>query len=247
VDTLNANFATIRLSPLIILAIVSFVGCQANIPELNELEIRSASTIQKSLGLYEALNPNSQITNLPQIFAATMDFDRWHRRHPALLQHEFRRFGDKAGFTNSFYEKYILVPPGFTNRAVHGKAIFMNALPYPDYEGKLIRIVIWRAAAEDYRISWVPEPEIQQVFRTAGVAIPRAGPMPQPPAPPGNPALQRSARLRVVSFIENLAYHYDRGKALWFSLVIVVMLLVIGLLFIFLRSSSRPRPSRTRE
>ena len=61
----------------------------------------------------------------------------WHDR--------FRRFGKRAGFKNSIYEKYIFFPPGMRSKGLPGEVVMMNAMPYPGPEGELRRTIVFLA------------------------------------------------------------------------------------------------------
>src|SRR5829696_3762387 len=178
----------LRWQPTVFVGLAGLVvmsGCGRRVAKLNELEQNAAAAIERGLMYYEGLYPGVAITNLPQVFEGATRLDQWHILHPARLDLDFQKFGKDAGFTNSFYEKYVRVPPGITNRAFPKEAVFMNALPVPDYEGGFGRYVIWREGPQDYRNNWAPESQIQEAFKRAGIPIPRPTPMPKPPRPGG--------------------------------------------------------------
>jgi hypothetical protein len=183
------------------------------------------------------------ITNVPQVLDGTMDLSRWHIMHPARLESDFRKFGQHAGFTNSFYEKYVRVPPGVTNRAFPQEAIFMNAYPVPDYDGGYGRYVIWREGPQDYRNNWAPESQIQEAFKRAGVPIPQVTPMPKPPRPEGSPYPDHSLGTRAVLFFKDLSGDYGPGRALWFPFMLVCLgfplVIAVVLCVWFIRRSRR--------
>ena len=191
-------------------------SCDRKTQELRELEAEAAGAIYRALDRYEALNPTTEVTNLPQVFNVTQ-LRRWHVLHPALFDQEFRKFGQYAGFTNSFYEKYVRVPATVTNRAFPSEARFMNAQPVPDYEGRFGRYVIWREGPQYHRSSWVPEDQIQEAFRRAGLAVPKPTPMPKPPVPEGRPySAPLSARVRL--FFRDLVGPAFADELMWICL-----------------------------
>jgi hypothetical protein len=197
---------------LFLVTAIAVSGCGRKVAKLNELEGSAAGTIQKFLDLYEAQNPGITITNLPQVFSTTMELGRWHRSHPAFFELEFKKFGNYAGFTNSFYERYVRVPPFVTNRAFPKEPIFMNAQPFPDYHGHWGRMVVWREAPQYHRNNFVPEEQIQEAFRRAGVVIPKPTPMPKPPVPGDAPYPQHSLFTRTRLFFRDLAADYGPGR-----------------------------------
>jgi hypothetical protein len=193
-------------------AFISLLGCDRKTQELRELEGNAAAAIYRALDRYEASNPTMEVTNLPQVFNAVTELSRWHILHPAFFDLEFRKFGQHAGFTNSFYEKYVRVPATVTNRAFPDGAIFMNAQPVPDYDGGFGRYVIWREGPQYHRSSWVPEDQIQEAFRHAGVSIPKPIQMPKPPVPVGDPYPQHSLFTRTRLFFRDIAADYGPNR-----------------------------------
>jgi hypothetical protein len=197
-------------------------GCGRKIQKLHELEGNAAAAIYRALDRYEALNPTTDVTNLPQVFNAASDLSRWHILHPAFFDLEFRKFGKSAGFTNSFYEKYVRVPPFVTNRAFPRDPIFMNAQPVPDYNDGYGRYVVWREGLQYHRNTWVPEDQIQEAFRRAGVPVPQPTPMPKPPVPEGRPYSQPPLSARIRWFFRDLVGDRFADTLMWIFLGIPV-------------------------
>jgi hypothetical protein len=217
-------------------------GCGRKMAKLHEAENTAAGAIQRSLVLYEGLYAGVTITNLHQVFDGATRLDQWHIMHPARLETDFRKFGKYAGFTNSFYEKYVRVPSGVSNRAFPKDAMFMNAQPVPDYDGGYGRFVIWREGPQDYRNNWAPESQIQEAFQRAGVPIPQVTPMPKPPRPGGSPYPDHSLGTRTVLFFKDLSGDYGPGRALWFPFMLIclgVPLIISVVLFVWIFRRSR--------
>jgi hypothetical protein len=219
-------------------------GCGRKIAKLNELEGNAAGAIQKFLDLYEAENRGVQITNLQQVFIGAAELNRWHQKHPAFFQMQFNKFGKYAGFTNSFYEKYVRVPSGVTNPAFPTEPIFMNAQAFPNHDGRYGRMIIWRENPQYHRNNWVPEEQIQEAFKRAAIAIPQPTPMPKPPTPAGSPYPQHSLATRIELFFTELSGDYGPGRALWFPFMLICLgvPVVIGILItVWFARRSRPK------
>jgi hypothetical protein len=228
---------------VVAMAITLLVGCGRKISKLHTLESTAAGAIAHALISYEGFYPGVGITNLPQAFEATR-LNGWHIQHPARLELDFRKFGKYAGFTNSFYEKYVPVPPGVTNRAFPKEAMFMNAQLVPGHDGRYGRYVIWREGPQDYRNNWVPESQIQEAFKRAGVPIPQPTPMPKPPRPEGSPYPDHSLGTRLELFFKEISGDYGPGRALWFPFMLICLgipLVVATVIVVWFVRRSRPK------
>jgi hypothetical protein len=144
-----------------------------------ELEGHAAKDITKVLSVYDSL-ARPPVTNLAQVFAS-LEID-----YPYFWHERFVPFGKQAGFSNSFFEKYVVLPRGITNRWVHGEIFMMNAKPFGDHQGALERGVFSKV---DRQYAWqvVPEDEIQAMLRETGISEPTPQPMPSPPPKPKHP------------------------------------------------------------
>lgn len=218
-------------APFIILVVILMgVGCARRERERqNELEGFTAARLQQFLALRENHSPVETITNVVQIFEM-MDLSQPHRAHPHTLQKRFREFGPNAGFKNSIYEKYVVVRMGITDRGIKGEMIFMSAEPFPDLDGRPIRMVIWRAGAEDYRHKELDEDEVHRIFSTANIPIPRPPAMPAPGPPPGDYELSYPPTTRVRLFFQEFAQILGLEKMLWFPLMLLCAIAVVGTL-----------------
>jgi hypothetical protein len=185
-----------------ILLLLAFAGCGFRASELSDLEASAAGTIAESFSAFESVHPGVPVTNISQIFTV-WDLSRWGRRHPALYEEQFRRFGKDAGFDRSFYEKYVFIPKGVANLTPEGEPILMNVRPFLDSRGVHGRYVIYRVGAHDYRPDWVQENRVQAAFRSSGLQIPSPTPGDPVPRPPGKPKLPRS-EYSIISIVNEI-------------------------------------------
>src|SRR5207247_4597811 len=122
---------------------------------------------------------------------------------------------------------YVFLPPGVTNRWVQGELIFMNAKPFPDSRGELTRMIISRVGRSysQFRYASYPEFQVQEIFKDAGIDIPKPPTTPEPPpARPGTLLPEVSFRDRAFTYIDALAM--DFGIKSW-----VLHAAVYGLMF----------------
>jgi hypothetical protein len=211
--------------------------------ELNELEEQVVGSMILPLTLYEAQFPNSRITNVAQIFAM-LDLSRSHRSHPYVFQERFRRFGERAGFTNSIYEKYVVVSAGITNHGFGGELLLMNAVPFRDVDRNLSRMVILRFASQDYRPQKITETDVQDIFQRNQLPIPIPAAMPAVGAPPGFVKSSYPPSTRIRMFFENLAYYYGPGRFFWLPMMLIcvgAVLFAVILLVVWFARRSRPK------
>jgi hypothetical protein len=242
-DPVTKNPSPKCLFPLVAIVLLVLSGCGRKMARLHELEANSAGAIERCLSRYEATHPGLNITNLPQVLNGAMVLNQWHSSHPAYFEMEFRKLGKYAGFTNSFYEKYIRVPPGVTNQAFPKDPIFMNAYPFPDFDGRYGRYVIWREHPQTFRATWARESQVQEAFQRAGVPIPKPSPMPKPPYPGPRPQQDYPLKTRTMIFFKELCRDNGLNPQFWFPVMLVCVggPLIIGItLFLwFWRSRHR--------
>jgi hypothetical protein len=176
-DALSADMSRSCLS-LLILAVVmaSFSGCAKREPQ-STLEHQTVIAIANMLMTYEFRHPSVHVTNLAQIYTGL------NKPYPHRWHHQFARYGKDAGFTNSFYGRYVFLPAGLTNRFVEGELVMMNAVPFPDSTGRLGRMVLSRVGGtyQQWRFRWFAEQDVQSLFAQLGTTIPK--PQVMPPAP----------------------------------------------------------------
>jgi hypothetical protein len=157
-----------------------------------EIEARTINGILRLLDDYSFEFPDTRVTNLAQIFAASgQDYPHgWHR---GLI-----KFGKHAGFTNSFYEKYVFFPPGMTNRWMEGELLLMNAQCYPGPGADLLRDVLSRSGNR-YSHRTLAETAIQRFLKESGIAEPK--PVPMAP-PPSEPLVDETSRKAAEALLE---------------------------------------------
>lgn len=232
-DTMKvaAQWIGCRLIPILLFALCA-TGCEKRERRRQiELEGLTAATIQKFLTLHEGTSAGEPITNVAQIFAM-MDLTSAHRVHPYVLQQRFREFGRNAGFKSSIYDKYVILPHGLTNRAIKGEMILMSAEPFPDLDGHPVRMVIWKAAKQDYRQTELLERRVQEIFSEANIPIPRAD-VSSPAVPPaGDYKLTYPFTTRVRMYFQSFAELLGLGKMFWFPLMLLcAVVLIAGMMF----------------
>lgn len=225
-----------------VLLSVLVTGCgRSELVALNELEQEAAGSLVLPLALYEAQFPDGRITNVAQVFGV-LDLSRSHRSHPFVFQERFRRFDSQAGFTNSIFEKYVVIPAGITNEQTGGELVLMSATPFPDFEKVLTRMVIVRAGKQDYRASKIADSQVQEIFRRSGIAIPKPIRMSAAEAPLGyeKPNYRLATRFRM--FFENVAYAYGPGRFFWLpTMLICIGVPILGATFFVIWFARRGR------
>lgn len=194
-----------RMARWFSLPLCVFVGSCSEQPDQALEEYNGASFLSKVIGFYERRFPDVPFTNLQQAFLAT------GTPYPDRYHHYFQTFGKDAGFKNSIYEKYVVVALRFTNHAVSGEIVLLNAQPFPNREGKYGRMIISKTPLVDtgWDFKWYPEEQVQQIFTEAGQSIPKAVPM---PPPSGLPPVQRPPlRVRVEEYFGDITRNWGLG------------------------------------
>jgi hypothetical protein len=138
-------------------------------------ESEAGARLVKLFWLYEDQFPTQPRTNLAGLF------DTVGTGYPSDLHERFRRFGRNAGFSNSFYEKYVFVPPGISNAVTGGEMILMSAASFPEEDGREVRVVIFRNGFgyDGWGQKWLPEEVVREIFATAKVEFPKPVPLPR--------------------------------------------------------------------
>jgi hypothetical protein len=193
------------------------------------------------LDLYSHEHPESRVTNLQQIFSAA------EQGYPHHFHRRFLAFGENAGFTNSFYEKYTFLPPGVTSRWTEGDILLMNARPYPGPYGGMARGVISKAD-KVYHQKQLEEERIQQLFREAGILEPKPDSMPPPPPPPPETEYKRplSSRVRgaVMDFLLLQGLSEQVAFVIWWILLSVPLIALVSIgLWMWRQRRSQDPPS----
>ena len=163
------------------------VGCIKKKPQ-SYWEKNAADFVRQCLNLYAIENPGVAKTNVAQIITNA------YHGYPSDLHREFLSYGKHAGFTNSFFEKYVFIPESVTNfiPGVGGKAVLMNSQPFPHDATNINRIVIHENPGDSgmyYSYKTVSEGKVQRLFEEAGVPIPEPPRFPTPPPIPPPPSV----------------------------------------------------------
>lgn len=176
-----------------LLSVLPFcAGCVKQKPQ-EYWERQAARTVIRYLHVFDGLNPGVAKTNVGQIIT---NID--NRPYPVDLHRELLRFGKNAGFTNSFFEKYVFVPPNLTNFWIRGgKPLLINSKPFPNSKDQMQRVIIYEyewQGERAYATAEMPEWAIQNAFKEVSITIPeppRFPPAPPIPPPPPVPFQQK--------------------------------------------------------
>jgi hypothetical protein len=184
------------------------------------------------LTLHEHL-ASERITNLAQLFVVAK------RDYPHEWHYRFQRFGKNAGFTNSFFEKYVFFPSGVTHPRLEGDFYFMNARPYPGPDGEMQRTIVFKAA-DGYRRVVLGEDYVQRILKEAGVTEPEPVAMPPPQLsafrPPSRPSIFVRLRNHFLGFAHGIGLRDPLTLVLWYAfLTVPFFLLLLAGLWLFRR------------
>jgi hypothetical protein len=188
--------------------------------------------------IYRAYNQQEPITNLMQVFTERGPY------YPHDLDAKFRAYGKHAGFTNSFYEKYIFFPPGLTNRHFKGELLFMNAKPYPAPHDEMQRQIVSWAAGQFYTRP-CSEKAVQQMFREMGIQEPKPEAMPPPPAPPPGFGKREPLTDRFWYWFITITSAWGVTQEAYWVLLFLMAAVPLLLLILLARWLSRRRPRST--
>ncbi len=218
-----------RLSPHIVwlLVLVLPTGCERKQRQF-EAEAQTIFSLIKMVESYQIDHLDVRITNFGQVFAGL------GKEYPHVWHAQFQAFGTHAGFTNSFFEKYVFLPTGITNRRIEGEILFMNARPYPGPDREMKRTLVAKEIDGFVRQSF-SENTIQKILSESGVIEPKPMPMPPPPAPPDRPPMPVSAKvsrffMRVADFV-GLSGHWLTLRNATFLTSLAAMLVMGGFLW----------------
>lgn len=206
-------------------------GCSKR-EEQYAVEQKTIFGISRLLKLY-ATNPGLPITNLQQVYYGL------GVPYPHESDKEFRRFGHYAGFTNSFFEKYVFFPQGVKHQLISGDLLFMNAVPYPGPDGKLQRMVVSRSHDIFYKKS-IAEESVQRILKDVDITEPKPVPMPPPPPVPLEEPKERDSlfvRVQIMFFGLLEGFGLSRGTAsvLWNLFLGLPVIALVVLCFRFAR------------
>jgi hypothetical protein len=204
-DQVNMRIPRPLLVPVVLLVLA---GCTPKRTQY-QAEGRTALDIITFLKVYELRHPEMRPTNLFQVFVGV------NKHYPHFLHDRFVPFGVQAGFTNSFYEKYVFPAPGVTNRLIKGEVLLLNAEPYRDGYGDLVREVISKTS-DGYQRNTLSERTVQELFKEASAKIPDPTPMPAPPTAPAADRYEDDAARRTSRFFVRLAEYLGLdGRTGW--------------------------------
>lgn len=211
-----------RFVSTIILALsFSLIGCETRWrQERITLESTAGERLVKLFWLHESLFPERPRTNLAELF------DTVGNGYPDELHESFRRLGRDAGFSNLFYERYVFVPPGMSNALVGGDVILIGVAPFPEENGQLVRVVIFRNGFgyEGWGQKWVREDILQGVFATAKVEFPKPAKL----SPQSNGVHNsRTLWARIRDESGDWARFIGMGRNRWWVLVLCCGLIVL--------------------
>ena len=92
----------------------------------------------------------------------------------ALWEEQFKEFGEQAGFANSIFEKYIILPSGVSFQIGPAKTdiVLMNAKPVLDERRLTNRWVINKSGTLVYQ-TLLSEDKVQAALQEAGITMPK--------------------------------------------------------------------------
>src|SRR5688572_23371842 len=94
---------------IMVLSLICVIsGCQVR--EQNQVavvEVNAIAHIQRDLKSYENNNPGVPVTNMLQLFLNTTN-SPWG--YPHKIEAQLRSVQQIPGFSNSIYERYVLIP-----------------------------------------------------------------------------------------------------------------------------------------
>jgi len=156
------------------------VSCNRG-PEQVFEESRSMRNVIDLLRLSTMSQSNELPTNLYQLYAQT------GRGYPYAWQKQFERFGDQAGFKNSFFEKYWFFPAGTTSQIARGEVVIMTSHSFAMPDGAFGRSLAIKK--DGGYLNWqLSEPLVQKMLKEEQV---KPYDLPSFPAPPPKSPEQR--------------------------------------------------------
>ena len=168
------------LQACVVVALVLTIGCEPK----QEQALAESAVAHELASMLKARDfaGAPRLTNFAQLFAEHHP-DRPF--YPYAWDKRFRRFGSNAGFSNSFYEKYVSLPAGNTPASIDGDLLLMSARPFPDLKGRSSRILVSRIGLdrERYRVYVLPETNVIKIFADSKIEVPKAAEFPAPPPP----------------------------------------------------------------
>lgn len=200
----------------------------ARLSSQETMEGQTISTVNRWVRMYLLDQPGATITNLEQVYTGLP------QRYPHTLHEAFGRYGKHAGFSNSFFEKYVFFPPGTTSALAGGEVVFMNAQPFPlNSEKGIGRYVVLKDAS--VRMRSLNEKTIQSMLIEEGIKPLPLGTISPPPKweRPPKDSFRTIAFNKFVSICESFGLSLDMAANLWRVVVFspILLLVLFGLWF----------------
>jgi hypothetical protein len=231
-----------RAANLITMLAILVLAPACNQPDQVTVESSIAIQLMPMLKKRDHLSMG-RLTNFAQLFIE-------HRPggfYPYAWDRELRSFGKRAGFENSFYEKYIVLPPRLTNLGFPGEPILLTTKPFKDREGQLSRILIVKIGLDHQQYGYYPlrETNVLDAFARANVAIAKAERFPAPPPPPPEEKMDWPIQYKMSDFFVQVTRRLgmDTSRAPFVQAAALIGLPILLLCFV-LWSWNRHRKAR---
>jgi len=214
------------------------VSC-ARVPEQRSVEYRSIQHARDLFQTHSVLRSNEVPTNLQDIYKGAFD-----RAYPHGWHKDFKKYGKYAGFKNSFFEKYVLFPPGTTSQIAQGELVMMNSHPFPLDKHKLGRFVVLKQGNSISPVDFSEE-VIQKILREERIKPYDLPAFPPPPREsrtrfPGEPPeWVYQLNLFCDRIAERLGMGLGRGWILQFSAIGFFILLTVATCFLYRQARRR--------
>jgi hypothetical protein len=203
---------------------VLFIGCGKRVRQ-STVEAEAAALLIQRLMFHDAEFPGGTLTNVSQLFLQSSNAPGY----PYWLDEKLRAFGAMSGFSNSVFKKYVVVPPGISNR--HGELVILSSQAFSDSKSAPQRTSIYKAP-NGYFYTLADETQIQSMFNEAGLRIP--DPELFPPVPPGP---LRTSHITLRSFSEHgelilqrIAVALGLGTEHWLTVLVALSIVALGLI-----------------
>jgi MYXO-CTERM domain-containing protein len=220
---------------LVILLIVALAGGCGSRPEQEEVEAQTLGTLNGFYRMHMWDNPSIVITNLEDLYL------RLGRPYPGRWHDQFMTYGKHAGFSNSFFEKYVFFHPGSTNELAGGEIVFMNARPFPRFDGKLGRYALIKVGHR-YETRRLSEDEVKLILKDDRTKLFPLGTISRPPRrpPESEVAFLHRVQERFFRVCGKCGLGVEATANAW-RIVVLSPLLLFGLLGIWFWRSRRRR------
>ena len=247
-----------KLLVIFMIAVAMTTGCGPNNDEKRaRVERLAASEIRKRIMLHENDFPNEPFTNINQLLAYTTNS---HWPYPIGIERKLAEL-DRQRPGDSFFERYVLAPPGVTNYAFRGQLLLLSNHPFRGWNGTLGRMTISRTSQAGlvYPTMWLEETDVHRLFDDAGIPIPTATPI----APEAvrlarqlmldlqdlqntptdlQPYSERNFAETIQVLFKRLAENLGVGRGNWFTVMFVTILalaVIATAIFLLIGKSAR--------